>query len=232
MSGKPITERAIQPLGFLLWTTVFLACDNSMEPAVHDLVPQAAITAPYAIQDLGNLPGGQDAQALAINDSGVIAGQSEVGVGRVVRNHAFRWQAGIMSDLGVLQGDITSAAQGINNAGVIVGVSRNSMGGSRAFRWTLATGMVALPGARSFANDINQNGTIVGRFTNLAGRLHAVRWKNGVRADIHPVGKLESEARHPPPAPRSWAGLGPEWGSARLSLAGQRDDSGSGSRPR
>jgi len=167
-----------------------------MEPAVRSPASQAAAFAPYAVQSLGTLPRSQGAVATAINDSGIIAGFSETFASGAVRSRAARWVNGVISDLGVLPGHLMSQANGINNAGVIVGISLSGFGSDRAFRWTQATGMVALPGAQSTANDINNSGIIVGYFTTSGGARHAARWSGGVRVDIHPAGMLHSWANH------------------------------------
>lgn len=94
----------------------------------------------------------------------------------------------IVQDLGALPGDSSSVAWGINQRGDLVGWS-NGPNGYRAFVFTDAGGMLALPGLpdkpRTIARRINDAGDIVG--TADAGGTdigHAVRWRGGVIKDL------------------------------------------------
>ena len=98
----------------------------------------------------------------------------------------------VVEDLGVLPGDSSSIAFAINANGDVVGWS-NGPNGTRAFVYTTARGMVALPGLptrpRTFARDINDVGDIVG-VANAGGTDlgHAVLWRNGVVQDLRTLG--------------------------------------------
>lgn len=88
------------------------------------------------LRDLG--PAGT--LALAVNDSGTVAGQSPNANGY---KHAFAWtQAGGITDLGTL-GGAESTALGINKNGWIVGTSLTNSGNSplHGFLWTPSEGM-------------------------------------------------------------------------------------------
>lgn len=94
----------------------------------------------------------------------------------------------IVQDLGTLPGDNSSIAWGINERGDVVGWS-NGPNGHRAFLFTDAGGIVALPGLpdkpRTIARRINDAGDIVG--TADAGGTdlgHAVRWRGGAIKDL------------------------------------------------
>jgi probable HAF family extracellular repeat protein len=94
----------------------------------------------------------------------------------------------VVDDLGALAGDTSSVAFGINRQGDIVGWS-NGPNGHRAFLYTDAGGMVALPGLsdrpHAIARRINDVGDIVG--TADAGGTdvgHAVRWRGGMIRDL------------------------------------------------
>lgn len=65
-------------------------------------------------------------------------------------------------DLGTL-GGTSSTAYDINADGVVVGTSTLADGTSRAFRWTEAGGMVALPAGTIVARGVNAAGQITGR---------------------------------------------------------------------
>src|SRR5690242_11165443 len=88
------------------------------------------------VVDLGTLRGFCCSQAQAINNNGVIVGQSAVADGENPPNHAFRWQNGHMSDLGTLAGfNATSNATSINDFGVIAGYSDTPGGQTHAVIW-------------------------------------------------------------------------------------------------
>ena len=107
-----------------------------------------------------------------------------------------------IDDLGVLPDHDSAVAWGINEAGDVVGWS-NGLGGTRAFLFTDAAGMVELaqfPGVANptLARDINDAGVIVGQAKiDPAGPIHAVRWVAGVPEDL---GAIE-----PPALSEAWA---------------------------
>jgi probable HAF family extracellular repeat protein len=102
-------------------------------------------------------------------------------------------QAGyVVEDLGVLAGDTGSVAWAINANGDVVGSSMGQAG-TRAFLYTNAGGMVALPSLpnrpRTVARDINDAGVIVGS-ANMGGTDlgHAVLWSGGSVQDLGTLG--------------------------------------------
>ncbi|MCP3903773.1 MAG: hypothetical protein GY715_09075 [Planctomycetes bacterium] len=106
------------------------------------LVPAAALLCgvataadrEYVAEGLGTLGGEQNA-ALAMNDIGMIVGWCDaIGDTGNIEQHAFLWEAGVMSDLGTLNG-AWSEARAINNWRQIVGVSRLHTGEHRAMYW-------------------------------------------------------------------------------------------------
>jgi probable HAF family extracellular repeat protein len=98
----------------------------------------------------------------------------------------------VVEDLGALAGDSSSVAWGINENGDVVGWSMGPAG-SRAFVYTDAKGMVALPALptkpRTIARDINEAGVIVGS-ANAGGTDlgHAVLWSGGSVQDLGTLG--------------------------------------------
>jgi probable HAF family extracellular repeat protein len=127
-----------------------------------------------AMQDLGH------GCALAVNDSGVVAGRS--GNGELVI-----WRGRTVTPLGV-----TGNVGGINEFGTVVG-SFNSTGGERAFMYRdgKLTDLGSLPGeGGSAANAVNSKGEIVGR---SAG--HAFLYANGTMRDLGTLGGNNSAAR-------------------------------------
>ena len=137
-------------------------------------------------------------QAWAINAAGDIVGQSRFDP-QSSTAHATIWRGGIATDLGVLgpngQFSRYSRANDINDAGVIVGDAEPSTGTSTrlGYRWTAATGMVALPVPAntrvSEAKAINNAGQIVGYIQGqdapgAAGLERAVLWNGSTIVDL------------------------------------------------
>jgi probable HAF family extracellular repeat protein len=94
--------------------------------------PRATWQGPNGVMiDLGTLPGGSRSSAVAIDDAGTIAGQSETAGGAF---HAVRWRHGIIQDLGTLPGGDFSVASAIAGDAVL-GESTARDGTLHAFRW-------------------------------------------------------------------------------------------------
>jgi probable HAF family extracellular repeat protein len=97
-----------------------------------------------------------------------------------------------VEDLGVLPGDYASAAIGINRFGDVVGWSMGPSG-TRAFVYTDAGGMTALPGLAgrpvTTARAVNDDGTVVGTASTGGSDIgHAVRWRSGTVRDLGTLG--------------------------------------------
>jgi len=90
------------------------------------------------MRDLNTLPGDSISSALAINNSGQVAGYS--GSGNTF--HAFRSDRGTnLLNLGSLSGTGSSKAFGINDRGDVVGVSDVAGGGTHAFLYSDKNGL-------------------------------------------------------------------------------------------
>jgi probable HAF family extracellular repeat protein len=122
--------------------------------------------------------------AFAVNDRGVVVGQSEAANGRP---HAVRWERGRVVDLGVLVSgpDEASIARDINNRGDIVGGS-DGPDGQRAVLWRdgQMIDLGTLGGRGSFAYAINDRGQIVGTSTTATGQMHGFLWQDGQMRDL------------------------------------------------
>jgi probable HAF family extracellular repeat protein len=105
-----------------------------------------------------------------------------------------------VEDLGTLPGDYSSVAMGINQFGDVVGWSAGPTG-TRAFVYSTATGMTALPTVAgrpvSTARAINGAGVIAGTASTDGSDVgHAARWQSGVARDLGTLGNgYFSEAR-------------------------------------
>jgi probable HAF family extracellular repeat protein len=136
--------------------------------------------------------------AVATNDAGWVVGGYQTSAGP---GHAAVWRPGeAVQDLGVLDAGGGSAAYGVNASGVVVGTSETTSGG-RAFRWTAAGGMQALPSCPSAtyaaAYDVNTSGVAVGSCTTGPGAGVAALWSPGAQVQVLPtiVGALTTVAR-------------------------------------
>jgi probable HAF family extracellular repeat protein len=131
--------------------------------------------------DLLTLPGGGYSRANAINDAGVVVGESDTLIGAGFQVHAFVYREGLgMEDLGTLGGR-QSSAYAINSAGQIVGYALNTNDVSRAFLYD-GTKMVDLndliPPTSGWTNleaavGINDAGQIAGYGQFEDGVYHA-----------------------------------------------------------
>lgn len=113
--------------------------------------------------DIGLEPFG-NSQAVAINDSGQVAGTSEKPSSSFEVPHAFIWDAdnGIR-ELGSLGGQFTFA-NAMNNLGQVVGYGDLANGNERAFIWDEQYGMRELPtlnGGETRAIGVNDSGDVL-----------------------------------------------------------------------
>ncbi len=148
------------------------------------------------IQALPPLPGDTVGFALAINNSGQIAGSSGTCANTVVTAtglfagpHAVLWRNGAAINLGSLGGTMGKAGA-INDRGEVAGFSSVPDDSSvHPFLWTAATGMQDLGplGADVLADPagINNRTQVVGGSCDMSGNCRAFLWDNNAMTDLN-----------------------------------------------
>ena len=144
---------------------------------------KAFIDGAQGLQLIGTL-GGTQAQAAAINDSGVVVGFSNLAGDAFT--HAFKYENGSMADLGTLGGNYSQAV-GINSNGDIIGNS--TLGGDVSEHAILIHNGVmqdlgTFGGTDSAAFGINDAGDVVGGYFLSDGSQHAFLYRNGIATDL------------------------------------------------
>jgi probable HAF family extracellular repeat protein len=135
------------------------------------------------------LPGGTQDAAYAVNDAGLVVGNSESGGTTTV--HAASWQGGVARDLGALPGGLWAVADAVNSSGVAVGAStlnggtfatgdRHAVVYQNGTVTDLTPSLPALEDAVALA--INDTGAIVGAVNGSA-----TIWVGGVATDLNTV---------------------------------------------
>jgi probable HAF family extracellular repeat protein len=152
---------------------VALVCGAMALPAL--LLSNAQLSASI-ITGIGALPGDDGADPTAINDNGVIVGNSlshtsDPCPSRVF--HAFVYSGGTMHAIGSTGGGSQSTANDINNNDVVVGSAVDSTGTGHAYTFT-GSGPLQLINGLSNAEEINDSGAVAG-FGAAVG--HGVRFQ-------------------------------------------------------
>ena len=155
----------------------------------------AAPPAGWIATDLGTL-GGSSSHATAVNNAGVVVGDSDTDTGAI---HAFsKTPTGTMHDLGTLPGGSFSTAVAINASGEIAGYGDVASGAMHAIRWSaagVAKDLGDLGGGDSTAVAINDAGTVAGTSTTAAGEQHAFsETETGAMVDLGTLGGTLSSA--------------------------------------
>jgi probable HAF family extracellular repeat protein len=146
-----------------------------------------------ALKQLSTL-GGKSCWACAVNDAGLIVGQSNTSgpdpysAGGPL--HACSWSNGVIHDLGTLGGASgTSQATAVSSNGLIAGWTTSPAGNHACvFSGGTITDLGALPGLKSTrATAINASGTVIGLATNSKYGGNSTRgflYRNGTIANI------------------------------------------------
>jgi probable HAF family extracellular repeat protein len=145
------------------------------------------------IRDIGTLQGGDYSAAFSINDSGQVAGTSNI----ANTMHAFTWNSAAgLKDLGTLPGANSSQALAINNNGQVAGAS-----GTHAVIWNNGGSVIqdlgTLGGPTSEAHGINNLGVAVGFSDIPSGGQRAFIWQAGTMQQLGTLpGDTSSRADH------------------------------------
>jgi uncharacterized membrane protein len=151
--------------------------------------------------------GGSVTFPLALNETGAVAGQSDISNipdprFQLPPVHAFVWQAGTMTDFGAIFGSDFNSAYDIDSAGRVLGSA--DLAGDQAahgFLWNngVVKDLLPLPGdVVSWGDSMNRLGQIVGisgqldpepldgpPFENMACPCRAVMWENDQVVDLN-----------------------------------------------
>ncbi|MFN8581654.1 MAG: hypothetical protein U0163_11850 [Gemmatimonadaceae bacterium] len=192
-----MSERTLRVAALLAAATAS-ACADAPSAVAPAPLAETAVSATYTVQALPIPASALYGEASSINDAGFIAGWYSDGN----TWSAVAWNpAGTQSlPLGTLPMFQSSTAKGINASGSVVGyVVSSGFARSKAFIWTRAGGMRALPdlgGTGSIGLAINDAGLAVGISGTPNGATHAAEWlPNGTIVDLNPAGAGASEAR-------------------------------------
>lgn len=153
----------------------------------------------YNVVDLGTLGGSSD--ALGVNDSGAVTGQSRKQVGASAQYRAFQYTSGPMQDIGPFSDGVWSMGKDINSSGAIVGHGDTLEGGSgttHAFIYSggTKTDLGTLGSRYSYAYGVNDSGVVVGNARVVAGSghsYHAFRYDSAAATPaMEDIGTLSS----------------------------------------
>ncbi len=146
-------------------------------------------TTRYAIVDIGNIGGSWSATPRAINNEGIVVGDTfDVSTGLI---RAFIWQSGAVEFLAPLVPNLDSTAYDINDIGQVIGKSGIAINVEHAVVWRADRNPVdvgTLGGEDSYAYGVNGAGEVVGRSYLPSTGTHPFLWKDGQMIDL---GELE-----------------------------------------
>ncbi|MEO8032417.1 MAG: hypothetical protein ABI765_16335 [Gemmatimonadota bacterium] len=176
------------------------ACnDPSAEPAGPSSAGPSLQPPPgpvaYLPVDLGSLPGGDWAMAIAVSSDGRVVGEAEGCDGKSCRRQAVYWDNGQPAHaIPSLSGSVESSATGIIDRGDIVGWSRDVSGFEHGWVWTVKMGTIEIHspiGPHMRVNAAASNGWTTGYLWDPVNLTkHAFRHSivTGYWEDLHPPG--------------------------------------------
>ena len=160
-------------------------------------VSAAANAVDYDIAVLESLSGSGDSLAHALNDNGMVVGQSYNT--STTQLESVIWNNGVIQSLGV-----SGIARGVNNSGIVVGETGSGSlvtPDGYAYSWNSTDGITnlgTLGGTYSGAFDINESGVITGHsWIPGEGVLasHGFVYKDGVMSDLGTISEPLGYAR-------------------------------------
>ena len=184
-----------------LATLVLSGCQDLAAP-LAPVVPDQPVAAANpsgslvvkSVQGLQPYPGSDlnYGKAFGVNDAGLVAGESIVGMSPIAHVHAMVWEGGFYpTDLGTMGGTYSSA-KAINNSSTIVGESSSAAGDRHAVMWVKVDGTWQIFDLGKVENsdftsatDIADDGTVVGYGSTPTG-VRSFIWRNGVMSDFGP----------------------------------------------
>lgn len=150
----------------------------------------------FAIVEIGNIGFSYSATPRAINNNGVVVGDTfDISIGRV---RSFVWRDGVVEFLPPLTEGFSATAYDVNEEGEATGVSYVQMSVQHAVKW-LADGtaidMGTLGGEDSFGWDISDSGQIAGSSDRPDGVRHPCLWEDGQMIDLGDLGRPSGGAK-------------------------------------
>jgi probable HAF family extracellular repeat protein len=144
--------------------------------------------------DLGTLPGGGSSFAYALNNDGVIVGQSQIGTidpfTGLPELRGVIWRRGQTIDLGTLGGN-SSNANAINDRGQVVGAALTAT--PDPFANVLQSSCLALQTTGNYGC-FTQTFSFNALFSNATTETHAFVWQDGEMLDLGTLGGPDSNA--------------------------------------
>jgi uncharacterized delta-60 repeat protein len=151
---------------------------NAVEGDLNGVQLQQLAPAPFAVADVGTLPGFDYATVSGVNSSGDVVGTATMGE---LQQAFLAPSNGNMINIGSISGNSTGYA--VNDSDTVVGSTFTPTSDSDAFVWTSGGGIVdigTLTGSNfSVADGINNSGEVVGFFIGSDNFQHAFTWTQG-----------------------------------------------------
>jgi probable HAF family extracellular repeat protein len=145
------------------------------------------------VADLGTLGGlpTSNSEALAINNSGQITGDTDVSSGGV---HTFLYASGVMANIGGISSGDASVGHGINDSGQIVGQSGGANIHAFLYSDATVTDLGTLGGCCSSAFAINRWGQVTGTSNtpDISAGGHAFLYASGTMRDLNDLIPINS----------------------------------------